>query len=425
MNGYICTTMSTGYAKDTQFRKFCAYGFLKNQRFFESFIILYFLNQGITYLQIGILYSMREIMLNLLEVPAGFISDSLGRKKTMITSFAMYIVCFALFSVGSSFGLFVVAFIFYALGDAFRTGTHKAMIYDYLKINGWSSYKVDYYGQTRSWSQKGSAISSLIAGAVIFISGNYRWVFIISLIPAFLDLLLIASYPKALDGKTSAFNKAALRESFGNSWQDFKTSFRKREVLKAITNTSVFSGYYKALKDFLQPVMQALALSLPFLTRQSEEQRTAVIVGVLYFIIYMLTSRASRKSAQFSDKFTNTAEALNFSLISGLAAGLIAGIFMYFEMPLLAVIFYIIIYLFENLRKPVGMAYTTDYVKHEILATALSAESQLKTIWAAIIIFLTGLLADTFSLGVALIAVSGGLLLLIPILRVKSNAVTS
>jgi len=413
--------MSTGYAKDTQFRKFCAYGFLKNQRFFESFIILYFLNQGITYLQIGILYSMREILLNLLEVPAGFISDSLGRKKTMITSFAMYIICFALFSLGSGFTLFAVAFIFYALGDAFRTGTHKAMIYDYLKINGWSEYKVDYYGQTRSWSQKGSAISSLIAGAVIFISGNYRWVFIISLIPAILDLLLIASYPRALDGKTSAFNKAALKESFGNSWQDFKTSFRKREVLKAITNTSVYSGYYKALKDFLQPVMQALALSLPFLATQSDEKRTAVIVGVLYFVIYMLTSRASRKSALFSGKFKTTALALNFTLFAGLSAGLISGLFMYFDMPLFAVLFYILIYLIENVRKPIGMAYTTDYVKHEILATALSAESQLKTIWAAVFIFLTGLLADTFSLGVALVAISFAGLILFPLLMVRAG----
>jgi MFS family permease len=413
--------MSTGYAKDTQFRKFCAYGFLKNQRFFESFIILYFLNQGITYLQIGFLYSMREILLNLLEVPAGFISDSLGRKKTMITSFAMYIVCFALFSAGSGFTLFAVAFIFYALGDAFRTGTHKAMIYDYLKINGWSEYKVDYYGQTRSWSQKGSAISSLIAGAVIFISGNYRWVFIISLIPAILDLLLIASYPKALDGKTSSFNKAALRESFGNSWRDFKTSFSQRKVLKAIANTSVYSGYYKALKDFLQPVMQALALSLPFLSTQSEEKRTAVIVGVLYFVIYMLTSRASKKSALFSGKFKTTALALNFSLFAGLSAGLISGLFMYFGMPFFAVLFYILIYLIENVRKPVGMAYTTDYVKHEILATALSAESQLKTIWAAVFIFLTGFLADKFSLGVAITAISISGLILFPLLRVHSE----
>lgn len=408
------------YIKDKQYRKFCAYGFLKNQRFYESFIILYFLDQGINYFQIGVLYAIREVLLNLLEVPAGFISDSMGRKKTMITSFAMYIMCFLLFSLGSSYALFIVAFVFYALGDAFRTGTHKAMIYDYLKIRGWEEYKVDYYGNTRSWSQKGSAISSLIAGAIIFVSGNYRWIFIISLIPAFIDLLLIASYPKVLDGKAVPFQREALAASFRQSWRDFVFSFRKKEVIKAIANTSVYSGYYKGVKDFLQPVMQAMALSLPVFVYQPEEKRTAIVVGILYFVIYMLTSRASKRSSRLSGLFRNNASALNFTLASGLIAGCGAGLLLYFNFPVPAVVLYILIYIIENLRKPIGMAYTTDYVKHDILATALSAESQLKTIWSALIIFAVGSLAEIFSLGAALAIISVVLLIILPLLRLSS-----
>ena len=405
------------YLKDKQYRKFCAYGFLKNQRFYESFIILYFLKQGISYTQIGILYSVREILLNLLEIPAGFLSDSLGRKKTMIASFVMYIICFAIFSVGQGYGIYMIAFIFYALGDAFRTGTHKAMIYDYLRVNGWSEWKVDYYGHTRSWSQKGSAFSALIAGGVIFFTGNYRWVFIISLIPAILDLLLIASYPKELDGVTGSFRWEALKASFKQTFRDFLTAFRKPAVLRAISNTSIYSGYYKALKDFLQPVLLALATTLPFLTSQTEEKRTAIIVGITYTLIYLITSTASRKSSQFSSLFSSTGSALNITLITGLATGVVSGYLLYLGYPLGSVIFYIIIYIIENIRKPIGMGYTTDYVKHEILATALSAESQLKTIWATIIIFFTGFLADKYSLGISLIIISSSLFIFFPLLK--------
>lgn len=410
-----------GYSKDKQYRKFCAYGFLKNQRFYESFIILYFLKQGISYTQIGILYSIREILLNLLEIPAGFLSDSLGRKKTMITSFVMYIICFSIFSMGQGYGLYIIAFIFYALGDAFRTGTHKAMIYDYLRINGWSKWKVDYYGHTRSWSQKGSAFSALIAGAVIFFTGNYRWVFIISLIPALLDLLLIASYPKELDGVTGSFRWKALKVSFKQTYGDFISTFKKPAVLRAISNTSIYSGYYKALKDFLQPVLLALATTLPFLTAQSEEKRTAIIVGITYTLIYLITSRASKKSAQFSALFSSTGRALNITLITGIVTGIISGTLLYLGYPLGSVLFYILIYIIENIRKPIGMGYTTDYVKHEILATALSAESQLKTIWATIIIFFTGFLADKFTLGISLIIISSSLLFFYPLLKATSH----
>ena len=57
--------------------------------------------------------------------------------------------------------------LLFANGEAFRSGTHKAMIIQYLKIKGLLKLKTEYYGHTRSWSQRGSAISSLIAGGLV------------------------------------------------------------------------------------------------------------------------------------------------------------------------------------------------------------------------------------------------------------------
>ena len=81
------------------------------------------------------------------------------------------------------------------------------MIFDYLKIKGWIKQKVYYYGHTRSWSQLGSAISAVIASLLIFYSGGFRIIYLYSVIPYFLDLLLIASYPKELDGDVAIFDK--------------------------------------------------------------------------------------------------------------------------------------------------------------------------------------------------------------------------
>ena len=39
--------------KDKQYFKFCLYGFLKNLRFFEPFLIIFFLQNELTYLEIG------------------------------------------------------------------------------------------------------------------------------------------------------------------------------------------------------------------------------------------------------------------------------------------------------------------------------------------------------------------------------------
>ena len=144
-----------GFSKDLQYYKFCAYGFLKNLRFFEPFLILFFLEKDITFFQIGILYTVRELTRNIFEIPAGLAADVLGRRRTMISSFILYIISFLVYSSSRSMLVLSAATIIFGLAEAFRTGTHKAMIFDYLQNKGWPDQKVHYYGHTRSWSQAG------------------------------------------------------------------------------------------------------------------------------------------------------------------------------------------------------------------------------------------------------------------------------
>ena len=409
------TNQKRYFKKDLQYYKFCSYGFLKNLRLFEPFLILFFLENNLTFLQIGFLYSIREITRNVFEIPAGIISDSLGRKKTMIASFGLYIVSFVTYYFAQTYAIFILAMIIYSFGDAFRTGTHKAMIFDYLKMNKWEDQKVYYYGHTRSWSQFGSAISALVAGFLVFFSGSYRMIFIYSALPYVLDLILITTYPKELNGQVAGFNQKKISERFKEVTRDFFSTLINRKSLKSIANLSMFTGYYKAVKDYLQPVLQSLAISIPILFVWEEKQRTAIIIGVIYFFIYLMTSFSSRKSGSFSARYKYIFIPLNITLLIGFVFGLLSGILFESQLIIIAVIAYIIIYLVENLRKPIGISYITENIDNRILATVLSAESQAHALIAAILAPVIGVLADQFGIGYALAVVSVMMILLAPI----------
>ena len=73
--------MSKEYPRNLQYYKFCMYGFLKNLRFFDPFLILFFINAGLSFLQIGTLYAIREISTNILEIPTGIAADSLAGQE--------------------------------------------------------------------------------------------------------------------------------------------------------------------------------------------------------------------------------------------------------------------------------------------------------------------------------------------------------
>jgi putative exporter of polyketide antibiotics len=62
-----------------------------------------------------------------------------------------------------------------------------------------------------------------------------------------------------------------------------------------------------------------------------------------------------------------------------------------------------------------------DTIDKDILATALSAESQAHTLVAAILAPLFGFVADTLGLGYSLIIVSAFLIILFPLLKLRNK----
>jgi hypothetical protein len=93
-------------------------------------------------------------------------------------------------------------------------------------------------------------------------------------------------------------------------------------------------------------------------------------------------------------------------LLSGLLAGLLCGILYGFELWWLSLVFFTLIYLVENFRKPIMTGLVADEVSNEILTSVLSAQSQLQTVIIVILSLILGFVADIFNVGVAIAIVS-------------------
>lgn len=405
--------------KNLQLFKFSAYGFLKNQRFFDIFIFLFFLEQGISFLQIGTLISIREIAILIFEIPTGFVADSLGRRGSMVFAFLSYILSFIIFFLFPGFLLYIIAMIFFALGDAFRTGTHKAMILHYLKLNDLLHLKVEYYGYTRSWSQMGSALAALIAGGIVLYSGEYKYIFLCSIIPYIFALILMLTYPKELDGereyKEGLLNN--INHNFKRTYISLKLSFKEPSLRKALMNSAIFDGLFKTVKDYIQPILQMVVLSIPFLLGM--EKRESILIAIIYCLIYILTSYASRNSDKFKNKFKTLSIAVNSSYISGVLLVLLSGLFFLLELKIIIIILFILLFVLQNLRRPINIGFISENISHDVMASGLSVESQLKTIFVAVMSPLMGFIADSINIGTAFIILSFLTLLIFPMIKVS------
>jgi len=378
--------------------KFCAYGFLKNLRFFEPFLYLFFLAKGLSYTQIGILIGVQAITVYVLEIPTGIIADLTGRRRAMVLAFASYLVSFAIFSATSSFWLFAVAMVLFGAGEAFRSGTHKSMIMQHLDIEGLSDLKVHYYGTTRSVSRLGSAASILIAGTIVYLSGGYHLVFAASMVPYVFGLLLMLTYPAELDGQWSKRSSAG--SMVRHMVDSFKTIRANRELDKLLVNGAVFESFFKVAKDYLQPILKQAALALPVLAAIGVKKggEAAVLITPVYFAIYINEFVSSRWSGRLADRVGNLAKSLNW-LFWALAGGFVlAGVFLKLSLMPVTVVLVFVFYTLNNLRKPAVIGFLSDQVEPKQRATILSVEAQTIAIVQAAVAPLLGLIADRLSI---------------------------
>jgi MFS family permease len=275
-------------------RRFSLYGFLKNQRYFEPFIILFFLQQGLSFTQIGILIGFRELFINLVEIPSGAVADLFGRRRSMVLSFIAYIISFIIFGFSSDYWHFFIAMFFFAIGEAFRTGTHKAMIFTWLRLQGRLDEKTRVYGYTRSWSKIGSIVSTILAVLFVLLTNNYSYVFFFAIVPYIIGLLNFLSYPAELEGrpeKSVSFKKMAI-----HLWECMRSAMANVNLRRLIIESISFEGVYKAVDTYLQPILKNIAIMLPIFILWGEAQRSSIIVGAVYIVIYFAAALASRNA---------------------------------------------------------------------------------------------------------------------------------
>ncbi len=374
-------------------RRFSLYGFLKNQRYFEPFLVLAFLEKGLTFLDIGLLVGFREICVLILEIPSGAVADVFGRRRSMIFSFISYIVSFVLLALASGMSLLMMAMFFFAVGDAFRTGTHKAMIFEWLRLENRLDERTRVYGFTRSWSKYGSAISSLIAAALVMISGTFTVIFWLSIVPYLLNLVNFLGYPKSLEG--DHHTEANLGEAVRLTGRALKEAFTRPRLRGLFLESMMLEGAFKVTSGYLQPVLMSLALALPVLAvGLTHDQRGAMIVGMVYFIYFLMMGFASQRAHQWADRLGGEEALTRIMWIWNLVIFLLMGQAIMMGMAGLVVIAFIALGMVQNTFRPAQITRFNKESSPEMGATILSIESQSKSLAAAVMAPLLGWTVD-------------------------------
>lgn len=377
--------------------RFSLYGFLKNQRYFEPFLVLVLVDKGLSFAAIGLLYAIRELTVNCFEIPSGAIADSWGRRSALIVAFIAYVASFLVFGMADQFPLLAGAMFLFGIGEAFRTGTHKAMIFAWLHLHGRIDERTKIYGYTRSWSKLGSAFSVVVATAIVIVSNGYEYVFYLAVIPHVICIVNLLGYPSELNRASDA--RPSIRNVMRRMVETFSEVRRRRKLRRVVLEGMAFDGTFGTVKDYLQPVLAAPAVlgavAIIANSTLSVAQQSAIFVGAAYLMLHLLSAVASRQAHRIPEVLGDDQRASRLYWAIGAALFLAIAIGAYREMISIVIGAFVLVHVLQNLWRPVLVSRLALSSNESQRATTLSIESMARRVLMMIVAPLLGWAVDT------------------------------
>ena len=186
-----------------------------------SFWILFFIQNGLSLLQIGLLESIFHGTSLLCEIPSGMLADRFSYKTNLYLARLASIVSSILILFGQgSFWIYAIAMMVNALSYNFDSGTSTAFLYDSAVEAG----QKDRYLQISSFlsgvAEVTRTLGTVVAG--FFIHGALAWTYLIAIVLSLLSILLIflTKEPESKSGERNHLTIKRILVVVKQEWQE-------------------------------------------------------------------------------------------------------------------------------------------------------------------------------------------------------------
>lgn len=401
------------------FLRFVLYSILKNLRFFEPFFVLYLLappangGAGLSYFQIGTLVGYQKLLTGLLEIPLGVATDRWGRRTALALCFSCYVLAFPTYAIASQMDaslrilLLYAAQSLFAIGEALRTGSHKAIMLDWVDQSGQAADATRVIARTRFWSKLSAGVAALSGGVLLWRFASFTPLFWAATLPAAAGVVLMLSYPRWLEGEQHRSGEA--RPSLRSQWGQL---FRHPGILALILASLIFESQIKLAQQYLQPFLQ---MDLDRRDLALVGGLGAVAVGAYYLVQDLLGGAAAGFAPRAESRLGGAGRALMRMQWMLVALSLVMALCFGLGWLSMGIVGFIALAILQNLRRPIFVSHLNELMDKAQRATTLSVESQARTWTMALLSPVVGYVADRFGLAGAFAFIAGLLLLSIPL----------
>ena len=351
-----------------------------------SFWILFFIQNGLSLLQIGLLESIFHGTSLLCEIPSGMLADRFSYKTNLYLARLASIVSSILILFGQgNFWIYALAMMVSAWSYNFDSGTSTAFLYDSAVEAG----QKDRYLQISSFlsgvAEVTRTLGTVVAG--FFIHGALAWTYLIAIGLSFLSIILIyfMKEPMAKRGRNEVLTFKTIVLQVRKEWQEKPVLFYWMMTYQLVgTLMCMFYFYYQQKISDLAGWQVSLVMLIGS--------------GLNLIAVYV--------ASQIGKKWNSNRVFPTLVALTGLALLLVFS-----GTPFAFLLVYLLTDTLYAVYQPIYFNDLQGYLPSSVRATMLSINSMLFSLSMIVIFPLTGWLIDRWGL-VAVFLVLGFILLL-------------
>ena len=358
-----------------------------------SFWILFFIQNGLSLLQIGLLESIFHGTSLLCEIPSGMLADRFSYKTNLYLARLASIVSSILILFGQgNFWIYAIAMMVNAWSYNFDSGTSTAFLYDSAVEAG----QKDRYLQISSFlsgvAEVTRTLGTVVAG--FFIHGALAWTYLIAIGLSFLSIILIyfMKEPMAKREKNEVLTFKMIVQQVRKEWQEKPVLFYWMLTYQLVgTLMCMFYFYYQQKISDLAGWQVSLVMLIGS--------------GLNLLAVYV--------ASQIGKKWNSNRVFPTLVALTGLALLLVFS-----GTPFAFLFVYLLTDTLYAVYQPIYFNDLQGYLPSSVRATMLSINSMLFSLSMIVIFPLTGWLIDYWGLEAVFLVLGLILLLTYPILRI-------
>ena len=350
-------------------------------------IVLIYTQKGITVGDFFLIQGLFRVAAFLFEIPSGYMSDCLSRRRVLISAAVVATGGFATIAIAHGFWMIMLGEGLLGVASALFSGTLEAYTYDLLKRTNRQKEFLKEYGNISTYSNIASFVATVIGGMLYAGVGSDMLLWIETGIAA-IAIIAFLFVPELTEVKRVVKHKSALADAVSITWNTMKN----HKLRNFILFPAVFGSFTLVLLWIMQPIMKD----------------AAVPVGLFGFYVGAnQLSRAifSKYAYKICHKFGNmtTSVLATLSIVLCIVCGILA---VNIQNMVAVYILCVGVALIPSSQALIGLQFNTlihDDIKSQERGTVISTRAMVSTLIGAIWLVVAKFLVDGFGITTTLV----------------------